>query len=182
MALNIGQLLIIDEVCLARADGLKGIGQGYVLTLDMACQHRTAGYNDGRDVQASCCHEHARNNLITVRDEHERVKLMCLCQCFHGIGNQFAGRQRILHADMTHRNAVTDADCRHQNRCAASHADAGLDSSGNFIQIDVTRNNLAVCGNHADNRTRHLLLGQTAGTQQRTVRHALNALCNIMTS
>ena len=57
------------------------------------------------------------------------------------------------------------------------------DSAGNVIcPIDVTRNNLAVCGNHADNRTRHLLLGQTAGTQQRTVRHALNALCNIMTS
>ena len=182
MAFHVVDFFISNQVCLACANGLKGIGQGYIFTLHMTSHHRTAGNNNRRDIQACCCHNHARYDLITVRDQDQCIKLMCLCQCLNRVRNQLTGRQRILHTQMTHGNAITYTDCRYQNRGTASHADTGLNCCCNLVQIDMTRNDFAVSGNHTDNRLTHFFFGQTAGTQQGTVRNTFHTLCNIMTS
>ena len=182
MLFDVSQLCVIDQICLACADCLECVGQRNIFTVVVACQHRAAGADDCRNVQACCCHDHARNDLIAVRDEHECIELMCLCECLDRIRNQLTGRQRKLHADVAHCNAVAYADGRNQNRRAACHADAGLDCIGNFVQIDVTRDDLTVRRNDADNRTVHFFLGHAGRAQQRTMRYTLNALRDVMTS
>ena len=182
MLLNISQLSIVNQVCLARTDCLERVGQRDILAIVMACQHRVAGADDSRDVQTSCRHDHARNDLIAVRDEYKCVKLVCLCERLNRVRNQLTGRQRKLHADVAHCNAVAYADGRNQNRRTASHTDASLDCIGNFVQIDVTRDDLTVRRNDADNRAVHFFLGHAGRTQQRTMRYTLHALRDVMTS
>ncbi len=148
----------------------------------MARHHRPAGYQDGRDIEPRRRHQHTGDDFVTVRDEDKAVELVRVCKGLDRVGNQLAGSKRILHADMAHRDAVTDTDCGDEHRRAARHADTGLDRVGNFIQVDVPRDNFAIGRNHADHRAGKLLIGVAAGAQQRTVWHTLRAFYDIVTS
>ena len=182
IALSFVERRLVHHAGLVCADRLEGLGQRNLLAAEMACEHRAAGNQNGRDVQACRCHQHARNDLVTVRDEHQTIELMRLCERLYAVRDQLAARQRILHADVAHCDAVADADRRNEHRRAACHANAGLDGVRDLVEVDVTRDDLGICGNDADDRLLHLLVGHAAGAQQRTVRHTLGACGDVVTS
>ena len=68
-------MLDFSELCFINLTGLKTAGSfKYSRYADISAlittgQHRTAADNNGRDVQTGCCHQHTRNNFITVRNQ-----------------------------------------------------------------------------------------------------------------
>ena len=182
IALSFVERRLVHHAGLVCADRLEGLGQRNLLAAEMACEHRAAGNQNRRDVQACRCHQHARNDLVAVRDEHQTIELMRLCERLYAVRDQLAARQRILHADVAHCDAVADADRRNEHRRAACHANASLDGVRDLVEVDVTRDDLGICGNDANDRLLHLLVGHAAGAQQRTVRHTLGACGDVVTS
>ena len=77
---------------------------------------------------------------------------------------------------MTHGNAVADADCRHHNRCAARHADAGFYRFGDFIEMEMAGHDFAVGGNHADKRPFQFFFGIAHCIKQAAVRRTFDAV------
>ena len=74
-AAGAGTMLDFFELCFINLTGLKTAGSfKYSRYADISAlittgQHRTAADNNGRDVQTGCCHQHTRNNFITVRNQ-----------------------------------------------------------------------------------------------------------------
>ena len=58
------------------------------------------------------------------------------------VGNQLAAGQGILHARMSHGDAVVDADRVEDERHAAGLADALLDELAHLVQMDVAGNDV----------------------------------------
>ena len=106
---------------------------------------------------------------------------MCKRHTFRGIGNQITRYQRILHADVSHRNSVADRDRREYHRHAACLRNAKLYRVDNLIQIHMTGNNLVVGAHNADHRLVHLLLGKSQRVKQTSVRCLLHPLFYIIT-
>ena len=148
----------------------------------MACKHLAAGNQDGRNVQTSGSHQHAGHDLVAVRDEHQTVQLVRLRQRLYAVRDQLTACQRIFHADVTHGDAVAYADGRNEHRRTACHANTCLNRIRDLIEVDMARDDLGICRNHTDDRLPDLLIGHTAGTQQRTVRHALGSCGDVITS
>ena len=182
IALGLVERCLVHHAGLVGANGLEGLGKRYLLTAEMACQHRTAGNQNGRNVQTSSGHQHAGHDLVAVRDEHQTIQLVRLCQRLYAVRDQLTACQRILHADVTHGNAVAYADSRNEHRRTACHANACLNRIRNLIEVDMARDDLGICRNHTDDRLIHFLVGHTAGAQQRTVRHALGSCSDVITS
>ena len=90
--------------------------------------------------------------FIAVRDEYQAIKGMSCRYGFNGVTDQFTAGQGIFHAHMTHSDAVADTDGRNQNGGAACHAHAVLDGLGQLVQVHVAGHNLAVGGNHTNQR------------------------------
>ena len=107
---------------------------------------------------------------------------MCQRHRLGGIGNQLAGSQRVFHADVSHGNAVTDADGRNLDGSASRHTDTGFYRLCDLVQMKMSRDNLAVGRYDADQRAVKLLLGIAESIEERTVRRALHALCNLAAS
>ena len=144
-----------------RRQRLEGLGQGYLLTAKMACKHRAAGNQDGRNVQTSGSHQHAGHDLVAVRDEHQTVQLVRLRQRLYAVRDQLTACQRVLHADVTHGNAVAYADGIDFKRHAACHIDAGLYGFGNLVQVVVPGDDIAFGAKDRDERTVHFLIGES---------------------
>ena len=182
VTLGVVQGGVVDDARLIGADRLEGLGQRNLVAAEMTGEHRAARYQNRGDVQARRSHQHAGHDLVTVRDQHQTVELVRLRQRLDRVRDQLAGSERILHADVAHGDAVAYTDGRDEDGRAARHGNAGLDGGGDLIEVDMTGDDLAVRGDNADDRAVHLLIGHTAGAQQRTVRHALRALCDVVTS
>ena len=85
--LDVEDTLLIHEAGLERTDGLK---RGVQVTL-MKRQHWPTGYEDGWQIQTAGCEEHARHDLIAVRDENEGVEGVAARHTLDGVGDQLAG-------------------------------------------------------------------------------------------
>ena len=96
------------------------------------------------------------------------------------IGDQLAGGEGILHADMPHGDAVAHADGREFDRHAARQTDAVLDGLRDVVQVVVPRHALRLRADHADQRELQLLVGQAErlpeGTMRRLLRAAFHAI------
>ena len=97
---------------------------------------------------------------------------MALHHAFHGIGDDLAGYQRIMHAHVVHGYAVAHADGTHFEGHATRHVDAGFHGFGDFIQIVVTGDDVALGIDHRDKRALHLLVGDAVCLQQAAMRGA----------
>ena len=93
-----------------------------------------------------------------------------------GICDQVTGHQRILHAGVAHGDAVANSDCRKYHRCAASHGNAQLDSLDDFVNVHVSRYDLVIRGNDADQRTLHLFFCHSQCIEQGTLRCFVNTV------
>ena len=136
----------------------------------MTSQHRTTADKYGWNIDTSSCHQQARYVLVAVRNHNQCIEVMCQSHTFGRIGNQISGDQRILHANVTHGNAVTDCDCREYDRRTASHGNASFYSFYDFVDVHVTRNNFVIRGNDSDQRPFHFFFGHAECMEKGTLR------------
>ena len=180
--LELQQAFIVDDAGLPRAYRLEHLGKRSLLPANKTAHHRSTGADDCRNVQTQRAHEHSRYDLIAVRYQYESVELVRLRHGFHTVRDQFAAGERILHPDMTHRDAVTDTDRRNHDRGSTGHSDAGLDCLGDLIQMHMAWYDLTVRGNHADERLSQFFLGISHRVEQAPHRCAFYSLGYIVTS
>ena len=109
---------------------------------DLARFHRTARDEHDRDIQPHRRHQHARRDLVAIRDAHHRIGAMRIDHVFNGIGDQFARRQRVQHAAMAHGNAVIDGDRVEFLGHAAGRFDFTRDELTEVFQVDMAGNEL----------------------------------------
>ena len=88
---------------------------------------------------------------------------MSHCHRFGGVGNEFARNQGVLHADVAHREAVADGNCREHNRNAARQSHALLDGIDNLVEIHVARNDVVLGAHNADQRLADFGITQAQG-------------------
>ena len=81
---------------------------------------------------------------------------------------------------MTHSDAVADTDGRNQNGGAACHAHAVLDGLGQLVQVHVAGHNLAVGGNHTNQRAVQFLRRVAQGIEQAAVRCPFGAFFDVI--
>src|SRR5690606_33657388 len=85
------QQVCIRDVFIHRlGDGVNQV-QGAHSAIDQggtARFHWAAGYEDGRDVQAQCGHEHAGGDLVAVGDADQRVSTVRIDHVLHRVRNQ----------------------------------------------------------------------------------------------
>ena len=152
-----------------RADSFKHAGQTGFLALDVTGKHRTAADKDSRHVHSCGSHQQTGDILVTVRDHDQCIKVMCQSHALGGVGDQVTGHQRIFHALVSHGDTVTDCNCRKYYRCTASHGNAQLDSFHDFVDVHVSRYDLIIRRNNADQRTFHFFLGHSQCVEQGTL-------------
>ncbi len=110
--------------------------------LDLARLHRPAGDEDGGDIEAQRRHQHARRDLVAVRDADERVGAMGVGHVFDAVGDYLARGQRIEHAVMAHRDAVVDRDGVELLGDAARRLDLARDELAEVLEMDVAGHEL----------------------------------------
>ena len=171
--LEIIELFLVDLASLEGADCLKHGGKARALAVHMTGKHRTAGNEDRRDVHTRRGHQKTRYVLVAVRDHDERIKRVRQRHRLGGISDQVTGDEGILHASVTHRDTVTDCDRREHDRRSACHGYSLLYGFDDLVDIHMTRYDLIIGADDADQRTLHLLLGQTKCVQQRALRRKM---------
>ena len=127
-------------------------------------------------------HEHAGDDLVAARHQHERVEGVAHGHGLDAVGDQLAAGQRVEHALVVHGDAVADADDAELEGRAAGHAHAGLDRVDDLAQVHVAGNDLAERVGDADERALHLGVAHAEGAQQRAVRGALPAALDLVAS
>ena len=87
-----------------------------------------------------------------------------------GVGDEVARDERVLHADMTHGDAVAHGDGGEDDGGAAGHGDAHLDGVDDLVEIHVAGNDLVVRAHDAHERAGDLLVGEAQRVVQRAMR------------
>jgi hypothetical protein len=157
LRLEIGHLSDIHLAGSELAGCLEGLADADVMAVEASWQHRAARDDDGRDIEASRCHEHARHDLVAVRDQDEAIEARSHRNGLDRIGDELAARERVLHARVAHGDAVADTDSRELKGRAACCCDAELRSLGDFAQVDVARDDLVEGIADADQRLLEVL-------------------------
>ena len=99
--------------------------------------HRTTGDEHGRDVEAQGGHQHARHDLVAVRDADECVGTVRVALVFDGVGDDVAGGQGVEHAGVTHGDAVVHGHRVELARDAASFLDSLGNDAADLVEVDV---------------------------------------------
>ena len=141
----------------------------------MSRQHGTAGHKHRGKIQPGRRHQQARHILITVGNHHQSVKLVSNGHTFGGIRNQIPGHQGVLHADMTHGDAVTDSNGREHHGYTARFRHSQLHGIHDLVNVHVTGHNLIVRTDDAHHGFLHLLLGKTQSVKKTSGRSLLHA-------
>ncbi len=152
-----------------RADSFKHAGQTGLFALDVAGEHRAAADEYGRHVDSCSSHQQTGDILVTVRDHDQGIEVMRQCHALGGICDQVTGHQGILHALVSHGDAVTDCDRRENYRCAAGHGNAHFNGIDDLVDVHVSRYDLVVGRDDADQRPLHLFLGHSQCVEQGTL-------------
>ena len=176
------QPFIVDDARFMGTDRLEHLGQARFFAFHQTGQHRAAGADDGGQIDADGADQLPGNDLVAVGHEHEAVEHVAHRHGLDAVRNEFAARQRVLHAFVAHRDAVTDTDRREFDRGAAGHADAGLDGFCDLVEVGMARDDLAVRVDHADQRTLQFLFGVPHGVEQAAHRRAFRAFGDAVTS
>lgn len=103
---------------------------------------------------------------------------MGLYHCFDGIGNDFSACQRVFHSVVSHSDSVANADGIEDERNAACFDNAFFDALGDFVEVDVSGDDIDVGGDDGDERFVEVLFLDTASAEQGAVGSAGIALFN----
>ena len=153
-----------------RACRLEHVRQRNFFAAGVAVQHRAARYRNRRDIHPKRAHKHAGHYLVAVGHKHHRVERVSTGQALHRVGNKLARDKRVLHALVSHRYAVANADGRHDHRVAAGGDYALLDRTRYFRKVRVPRDNLALSADHAHKRLADFVVRPPERLHQRAMR------------
>ena len=137
-ALEITELILVDESGVKLADSLGYGGKACPLAVDVSGKHGSPAYKNGWDVKPSRSHKKSRDVLVAVWNHNKPVKSVSHCHSLGGIGNKVAGDKRILHSDMPHCNAVANGDSRKDYGSASSHGNTCSYRFDNLVDVHVT--------------------------------------------
>ncbi len=123
----------VDEV--GALDGAVGEHRGAGL-------HRAAGDEHGRDVEPQRGHQHARHDLVAVRDADQGVGTVRVALVFDGVSDDVAGRQGVKHAGVAHGDAVVHSHRVELARDTAGFSDGLGNDASDLVQMNVARQEL----------------------------------------
>ena len=165
-----------------RTDRLKDGRDRNLMPLEVAAEHRAAGNNNRRNVDAGRCHHETRNILIAGRHHHETVKRMGDGHGFRRVRNQLAGNERVLHTLVAHRETVAYSDGREDERHTARKGNALLHGIHNIVQVHVPRNDIVLRADDADQRTIDFFISKAEGLHECKPRSGGGALGHLVTA
>jgi len=79
-------------------------------------------------------------------------------QTLHGIGDKFAGDERVFHTLVTHGDTVANADSRHHDGVAARRDNALFHRPGDLGKVRMPGDNLALSAHYAHKRLGDLVV------------------------
>src|SRR5699024_679598 len=173
-----GQTSVIDIIASRCSDGRDQVRWSLSNAVDNDCLarfHRAARDEDGRGVQAQSCVEHARGDLVTVGDTHQRVSGVRIENVLHGVGNDLTGRQGVEHAAVAHGDAVIDGNGVEFLRYAASFANSVGNDVTDIFQVDVAGNELGIRVGDRDNGLAKVIFLGAGGAPERASTSSLTA-------
>ena len=91
------------------------------------------------------------------------------------VGDELARNERILHALVAHRQTVADGDGREDDGHTAAQGDALLHRVRNLVKKDVSRNDVVLRGDDADERALNLRIAETESLKKRALRSRVDA-------
>ena len=139
----------------------QGVQVGFISALVTTGKHGAAGNKDRRNVQTTSGKKHARNNLVTRRNEHHTIKLVTLHNALNRIGNNLTASKGEMHTLMVHGDAVAHADSGCLQRRTTRHADTCFNSFSDLIQVIMAGNDVIGRRDNGDEWALDLLIGQT---------------------
>jgi hypothetical protein len=136
----LGELLIINGFVSGHDHDIDEV---QILVFTLSGFHRTAGNEDGGNIEPHSGYEHPGGDFIAVRHAHQGVGAMGVHHIFDAVGDDFSGGQGVKHTAMTHRDAVV-----HSNRVELGGEAAGflnplLDTLSHIVKVDVSGNKLS---------------------------------------
>ena len=142
----------------AGADRLEGVGDVHLPVADVPGQDR-AGVDEHRSqVQPGGGHQHPGQALVAAGEQHGAVEAFGLHDRLHRVGDDLAADQRVVHADVAHRDAVGDRDRAELHRVAARPVHALLRRLREPLQRQVARGDLVPARRDADLRLGEVLV------------------------
>ena len=148
----------IDQVELA-AGAVAGAG-------GFARFHRTARDEDRRDVEPHRGEQHARRDLVAVRDADEGVGHVGLDHVLDAVGDQVPGRKRVEHPGVAHRDAVVDGDRVELDAPAPRRVDDFLPALADVVEMDVAGHELGETVGDRDDRLAEIGIGHAGGAPE----------------
>lgn len=160
----------------------QGVQVGFISALVTTGKHGATGNKDRRNVQTTSSKKHARNNLVTRRDEHHTIKLVTLHNALNRVGDNLAAGKGEVHTLMVHGDTVTHADGGCLQRRATRHADTCFNSFSDLIQVIMAGNDVIGRRDNGDEWALDLLVGQTVSLQKASVRGTRKAFLDRVAS
>src|SRR5699024_9196764 len=133
-------------------------GETGLLSLYPASHHGAAADKDRWNVDPCGYHQKSRHVLVTVGHHDQSVELVGHGHGLCGVRDQVSCHQGVLHADMSHGNAVTDGNGREHDGRSACHGNSHFYSLDDLVQVHVTRHDLIVGSDDTDQRSVQFLL------------------------
>ncbi len=128
--------------------------------------HRTAGNEDGGDVQTHRGDEHTRGHFVTVADADEGIGFVGIDHIFDAVGDNVAGGQGVEHPVVAHRDTVVNGDGVKFSSVATEFFNFGFDNLAGFVQVGVTGHELGERVRNRDDGFAHLFAFHSIGNPQ----------------
>ena len=138
----------------------------FALHHDLAGLHRAARDEDDGNVQPHRRHQHARRDLVAVRDADNGVGTMRVDHIFHTVGDEVAAGQRIEHAAVAHGDAIIHRDGVEFLGDAARRLDLAGDQLAQILQMHMARDKLGKAVGHRDDRLAEIRVRHAGGAPQ----------------
>ena len=134
---------------------------GFTAVKHLAAFHGAAGQHDAGDIQAGSCHQHTGDDLVAGAQQDQCIKLVDLRHGLHGVGDDLAVGQDVVHTDMAVCHAVAAADHAKFHRGTAGAVDTVTDALCDLPQIEVAGVGLTPGVRNADDGTSQVIRGET---------------------
>ena len=133
---------------------------------DFTGLHRSARYENDRNVDPQRRHQHSRRNLVAVGDTYHRIGAVGVDHVLYAIGDQIARRQRIEHPVMAHRDPVIDSDGIEFLGNTASCLNLTRDQLADILEVHVARHKLRKAVHHGNDRLAEITVLHTRSAPQ----------------
>ena len=162
--------VVVDLAGGVRAHALEDVQDGDLFRaavglLQVAGSDGAAVEHEAGDVETSQRHDGAGHVLVAAGDADEAVEEVAAGDEFDGVGDDFAGDERGLHALGAHGDAVGDGDGVELHRRAACVADALLDGLGDVAEMEVAGADLGPGVGDADDGLVQVFFAETDAAQ-----------------